>query len=163
MSYIGAQYGAGAAADGFPLAIVGIDSGEKKEKGENFDLCRSSMEGWYQKGGSEFNYFAGLDVSVKETSICIVDDMGRIVREVKVASEPEALLTVLANPAYHFKRIGLEAGPGDQVYCDIVHSSERIATTKSSVGVELDCLNAALSNVRARRADRRTEHLQFRR
>ena len=56
-------------------------------------------------------HFAGLDVSVKETSVCIVDDTGRIVREVKVASEPEALLQVLANPAYHFKRIGLEAGP----------------------------------------------------
>ena len=37
------------------------------------------------------DYFAGLDVSVKETSICIVDDAGKIVREVKVASEPEAL------------------------------------------------------------------------
>ena len=33
------------------------------------------------------------------------------IAEVKVASEPEALLQVLANPAYHFKRIGLEAGP----------------------------------------------------
>jgi hypothetical protein len=33
------------------------------------------------------DHFAGLDVSVKETSICIVDDTGRIVREVKVASE----------------------------------------------------------------------------
>jgi hypothetical protein len=31
-------------------------------------------------------------VSVKETSVCLVDDTGRIVREVKVASEPEALL-----------------------------------------------------------------------
>jgi hypothetical protein len=39
-----------------------------------------------------------------------VDDTGRIVREVKVASEPEALLQVLKNPAYRFKRIGLEAG-----------------------------------------------------
>ena len=57
------------------------------------------------------DHFAGLDVSVKETSICIVDDAGKIVREVKVASEPEALLAVLKNPAYHFKRIGLEAGP----------------------------------------------------
>ena len=55
------------------------------------------------------DHFAGLDVSVKETSICIVDDTGRIVREVKVASEPEALLKVLGNPAYRFKRIGLEA------------------------------------------------------
>src|ERR1039457_7006948 len=52
------------------------------------------------------DHFAGLDVSVKETSVCIVDDTGRIVREEKVASEPEALLAVLRNPAYHFKRIG---------------------------------------------------------
>ena len=34
------------------------------------------------------DHFAGLDVSVKETNICIVDDAGKIVREVKVASEP---------------------------------------------------------------------------
>src|SRR5664280_3220183 len=60
------------------------------------------------------DHFAGLDVSVKETSICIVDDTGRIVREVKVASEPEALLAVLKNPTYQFKRIGLEAGPLSQ-------------------------------------------------
>src|SRR3979490_3230217 len=60
------------------------------------------------------DHFAGLDVSVKETSICIVDDAGKIVREVKVASEPEALLAALKNPAYHFKRIGLEAGPLSQ-------------------------------------------------
>ena len=60
------------------------------------------------------DHFAGLDVSVKETSVCIVDDTGKIVREVKVASEPEALLAVLKNPAYRFKRIGLEAGPLSQ-------------------------------------------------
>jgi hypothetical protein len=34
-----------------------------------------------------------------------VDDTGKIVREVKVASEPEALLAVLKNPAYNFKRL----------------------------------------------------------
>ena len=44
------------------------------------------------------DHFAGLDVSVKETSVCIVDDTGKIVREVKVASEPEALLQVLITP-----------------------------------------------------------------
>ena len=60
------------------------------------------------------DHFAGLDVSVRETSVCIVDDTGRIVREVKMASEPEALLPVLTNPAFHFKRIGLEAGPLSQ-------------------------------------------------
>ena len=60
------------------------------------------------------DHFAGLDVSVKETSVCILDDAGKIVKEVKVASEPQALLKVLANPAYRFKRIGLEAGPLSQ-------------------------------------------------
>ena len=60
------------------------------------------------------DHFAGLDVSVKDTSVCIVDDTGKIVREVKVASEPKALLAALKNPVYHFKRIGLEAGPLSQ-------------------------------------------------
>ena len=60
------------------------------------------------------DYFAGLDVSVKETSVCIVDETGKMVREVKVASEPDALLAVLTDPAYHFKRVGLEAGPLSQ-------------------------------------------------
>jgi transposase len=46
--------------------------------------------------------------------VCVVDDTGKIVREVKVASEPEALLPVLTNALYRFKRIGLEAGPLSQ-------------------------------------------------
>ena len=60
------------------------------------------------------DHFAGLDVSVKATSVCIVDDTGKVVREVKVESEPEALLAVLRSPAYRFRRIGLEAGPLSQ-------------------------------------------------
>ena len=60
------------------------------------------------------DHFAGLDVSVKDTSVCIVDGAGKIVREVKVASEPQALLAVLGNATYCFKRIGLEAGPLSQ-------------------------------------------------
>jgi transposase len=68
----------------------------------------------HQKEKRSMDHFAGLDVSVKETSVCIVDDSGKIVREVKVASEPEALLVVLKNSAYHLRRIGLEAGPLSQ-------------------------------------------------
>ena len=45
------------------------------------------------------DHFAGMDVSVKETSVCILDDAGKILKEVKVASEPQALLKVLGNPA----------------------------------------------------------------
>jgi hypothetical protein len=68
----------------------------------------------HQKEKRSMDHFAGLDVSVKHTSVCIVDDTGKIVREVKVASEPDALLQVLSNPTYCFKRIGLEAGPLSQ-------------------------------------------------
>ena len=53
----------------------------------------------HQKEKRSMDYFAGLDVSVKDTSVCIVDDTGKIVREMKVASEPAALLAVLKNPA----------------------------------------------------------------
>ena len=78
----------------------------------------------HQKEKRSMDHFAGLDVSVKETSICIVDDTGKIVREVKVASEPEALLAVLKNPAYHFKRIGLEAGPLSQWLFSVLAEAE---------------------------------------
>src|SRR5438552_1215779 len=46
--------------------------------------------------------------------VCIVDYAGKIVREARVASEPEALLQVLTNTIYRFKRVGLEAGPLSQ-------------------------------------------------
>ena len=77
----------------------------------------------HQKEKRSMDHFAGLDVSVKETSLCIVDEAGRIVREVRVASEPEALLAVLTS--YQIKRIGLEAGPLmlEAIYVDLVSPS----------------------------------------
>jgi len=68
----------------------------------------------HQMEKRSMEHFAGLDVSVNETSVCIVDDAGSIVREVKVASEPDALLAVLKSGVYRFRRIGLEAGPLSQ-------------------------------------------------
>ena len=59
-------------------------------------------------------HYAGLDVSVKETSVCIVDETGKICREIKVVSHPEDLLQLLQDPAWRFERIGLEAGPLSQ-------------------------------------------------
>ena len=59
-------------------------------------------------------HYAGLDVSIKETSVCIVDGAGKVVSEVKVATEPEAILAVLADEAFTIERIGLEAGPLSQ-------------------------------------------------
>jgi transposase len=57
---------------------------------------------------------AGIDVSLEQSSICVVDATGQIVREVKVASEPEALIGFLVGLALPLARIGLEAGPLSQ-------------------------------------------------
>ena len=54
----------------------------------------------HQKEKRSVDHFAGLDVSVKDTSVCVVDDTGKIVREVKIASELEALLAVLRSDVH---------------------------------------------------------------
>jgi transposase len=59
-------------------------------------------------------HYAGLDVSVKETSVCIVDESGKVCRETKVPSHPEDLAEVLKDPAWCLERVGLEAGPLSQ-------------------------------------------------
>src|SRR3954471_972154 len=55
------------------------------------------------------NYYAGLDVSLEETAICVVDGSGLIVKEVRAASEPEALIAALKAIDVPLERIGLEA------------------------------------------------------
>jgi transposase len=59
-------------------------------------------------------YYAGIDVSLERSSVCVVDATGRIVREAKVASEPEALAGFFAGLGLAVTRIGLEAGPLSQ-------------------------------------------------
>ena len=54
-------------------------------------------------------YFAGLDVSLEETAICIVDEAGHIVREARAASEPEALVAFFGASGMEMERVGLEA------------------------------------------------------
>jgi len=54
-------------------------------------------------------HFAGLDVSLEETAICVVDEEGRIVTEARVASEPEALVAFFRGLGLALERIGLEA------------------------------------------------------
>jgi len=58
--------------------------------------------------------YAGLDVSLEKTSICVVDAVGSIVLETKVDSEPEAIVGRLRELADTFDRVGLEAGPLSQ-------------------------------------------------
>jgi transposase len=59
-------------------------------------------------------HYAGIDVSLERSSVCVVDGMGRIVREAKVPSEPEALVGFFGQLGVSLTRIGLEAGPLSQ-------------------------------------------------
>jgi len=59
-------------------------------------------------------HYAGIDVSLEQSAVCVVDGTGRIVREAKVASEPEALIAWFGSLATPLERIGLEAGPLSQ-------------------------------------------------
>ena len=59
-------------------------------------------------------HYVGLDLSVKETSVCIIDKAGKVIREVKVATKPVPILAVLTEEALAIERIGLEAGPLSQ-------------------------------------------------
>ena len=60
------------------------------------------------------DYYAGIDVSLECSSVCVVDASGKIVREGKVASEPQALIGYFGSLGLALSRIGLEAGPLSQ-------------------------------------------------
>lgn len=55
------------------------------------------------------DHYAGPDVSLEETAICVVDGTGRMVKEARAASEPEALIAALQALGLPLARIGLEA------------------------------------------------------
>ena len=59
-------------------------------------------------------HFVGLDVSVKETSVCVVDDAGKVILEQKVATESADIIALLTSLGVPFCRIGIEAGPLSQ-------------------------------------------------
>jgi transposase len=85
-------------------------------------------------------HYAGIDVSLEESSVCIVDATGRIVREVKIASEPEALVRYFDELELRVGRIGLEAGPLSQW----LHAG-LVAAGRDAVLLETRHVKAALS------------------
>src|SRR5215212_2853522 len=91
------------------------------------------------------DHYAGIDVSLATSTVCILDATGRVVREAKVASEPEALAAFLAGCGHHLARIGLEAGPLSQwLHAGLVQAG------LPAVLVETRQVRAALSAMRAK-------------
>ena len=87
-------------------------------------------------------HFAGMDVSLEETAICIVDETGVIVKEMRAASEPEALADALAAAGLRLERVGLEA-------CSLaawLHDGLRAAGW-SAVCIETRTANAAMKTM----------------
>jgi len=60
------------------------------------------------------DHYAGIDVSLEQSSVCVVDAGGKINREAKVASEPQAMIEWFSSLGFGVARIGLEAGPLSQ-------------------------------------------------
>jgi len=59
-------------------------------------------------------HYAGIDVSLERSSVCVVDAQGKIVKEAKVASDTQALVAFFVALGFAVKRTGLEAGPLSQ-------------------------------------------------
>lgn len=65
----------------------------------------------------------GIDVSLELSSLCVLDVTGKVIREAKVASEPEALVAFLLGLDLAIARVGLEAGPLSQRLYDGLHEA----------------------------------------
>src|SRR3712207_1221247 len=64
--------------------------------------------------GTTMEHYAGIDLSLESSSVCVVDATGRVVREAKLASEPEAPIGWFRGLGLELARVGLEAGPLSQ-------------------------------------------------
>jgi transposase len=77
-------------------------------------------------------YYVGLDVSLKQTSICVVDQAGLVAREGVVDSDPEAISAYVRSKAPNAVRIGLETGP----------TSTWLWTELKRLGLPVICIDA---------------------
>jgi transposase len=60
------------------------------------------------------DHFAGLDVSVRETSVCVVDETGKLIEEARVSTEPASIVSLITEGGFACRRVGLGAGPMSQ-------------------------------------------------
>ena len=79
-------------------------------------------------------YYVGLDVSLKQTSICVVNQTGSIVQEGVVDSDPEAIASFVRSRAPGTVRIGIETGP----------TTTWLWTELNRLGLPVICIDAAM-------------------
>jgi transposase len=90
--------------------------------------CNDGERQW----NTTMEYYVGLDVSLKQTSICVVDQTGLVVREGVVDSDPEAISVYVRSKAPDAARIGLETGP----------TSTWLWTELKRLGLPVICIDA---------------------
>lgn len=90
-------------------------------------------------------HYAGLDVSLSETSICVVDEKRKIVKEGRVGSEPETIAAWLTQTGLTFERVGIEAGS----LAPAMHDG------LAAAGLPVVCLDARTTPVKTDRIDAR--------
>ena len=97
-------------------------------------------------------HFVGLDISVKETTICVLDAEGHTVHRAAVESHPQEIIDYLRGLGCGFGRIGLEAGPlSSWLYAGLVEAGMPV------ICVETRHLHAVLK-ARINKTDRNDAH-----
>src|SRR6266480_1595696 len=87
-------------------------------------MDRGSGDLEHRGRSDEMAHFVGLDVSVKETSVCVVDDAGKVILEQKVPTEPSDIIALLTSLGVTYGRIGIEAGPLSQWLFNVLTAAE---------------------------------------
>ena len=97
------------------------------------------------------DYYAGIDVSLEASNVCVVDGAGKIAREAKVVSEPQVLIGWFAALGFDLTRIGLEAEPLSQwLYVALKQAglaaelleTRHVRTALQTMPVKTDCNDA---------------------
>jgi len=96
-------------------------------------------------------HHVGIDVSLELSSLCVLDATGKVIREAKVSSEPEALVAFLRGLDVAILRVGLEAGPLSQWLYDglqavgfeaMLLETRHVKAALSAMAINTDCCDA---------------------
>jgi transposase len=77
-------------------------------------------------------YFVGIDVSLENSSICVIDERGVIIKEGQAASEPEAIGRFIRHRGRKVEHVGLETGSLSQwLHAGLVKQGFRVSVMEA--------------------------------